>query len=105
MKPIQFTKLGEQIERGYKFLRAFEYDAKSKRLELTLGSDEGCTKFVIAAATEPTGLDKWIGNEIYGVRLYRHLHHTVLLIDLGPTITFVVDDEVETEPDREELEA
>ena len=76
MRPKQLTKLSEEIKHGYKFLRACHYDAKSKRLELTLGTDvhDGFARLVnIEAATEPPDLAKWTGHEIYGIRFYHRL--------------------------------
>ncbi len=105
MRPKQLTKLSEEIKHGYKFLRACHYDAKSKRLELTLGTDvhDGFARLVnIEAATEPPDLAKWTGHEIYGIRFYHRLDRAEVQIDFGPTITFDVYDEPETESQREE---
>jgi hypothetical protein len=103
MKPNQLGRFSEEVKRGHKFLRGCKYDAKTKRLELRLGANayEGSTKSVIVqAATEPPGLAKCIGGEIYGVGIYHHLHRTEVRLNLGQTITFDVQDEPETEPDR-----
>lgn len=105
MRPEQLTKLNDEIKRGYKFLRGCDYDAKGKRLELTLASDEGCTKSAsIEAATEPLDLVRCLDHEIYGIRFYHRLDRTEVQVDFGPTIIFEVHDEPETESQKEEAQ-
>jgi hypothetical protein len=104
MKADQIIQLKDEIKRGHKILRRSSYDGKSRRLEITLGcgAHEGFTLVVIERATRPEGLAKLDGQEIYGVRSYHRLDHTEVHLDFGPKISFTIQDEPETRPQKQE---
>jgi hypothetical protein len=105
MNSKQLSELNGEIKRGRNILRGCCYDAKGRQLTLMLGFNlhEGSsTTIVIERATEPQNLSKWIGHEIYGVRVYSQLDHTEVHMDFGSTITFTVFDETASKPPRQE---
>jgi hypothetical protein len=104
MKADQIIQLKDEIKRGHKILRRYSYDDKSGRLEITLGCGAfgGSAPIVIERATPPEGLEKLVGQEIYGVRRYHRLDHTEVYLDFGPTISFTIQDEPETKPHKQE---
>ncbi len=101
---IIINQLNDEIRCGHKILREYSYNVENRRLEITLGSgaDEGSTPVVIERATPPEGLAKFRGQEIYGARLYHRLDHTEVHLDFGPTISFTIQDEPETRPQKQE---
>ncbi|HEV2330742.1 MAG TPA: hypothetical protein VGY56_18330 [Verrucomicrobiae bacterium] len=105
MNSNQLTELNDEIKRGHNILRGCRYDAKNKRLTLILGfsfHEGSAISVVVERATEPQNLPKWIGQEIYGVRVCSQFDRTEVHMDFGPTITFTVLDETASKPPPQE---